>query len=148
MKMFGPPAWASTSQRSSRLSSPDPSSSSSRNLGAQLGHREHIFRHLDIVSTSLSDTFFTFHHFLSSTELPFTLYRALFFPSVQSPRGHRKGENVKNCKSRVNSKVRPEIFQAGRKAGSPKLWICLHGQNGPQVSSSKQSMCHFGCSAN
>ena len=87
MKMFGPPVWASTSQRSSRLSSPDPSSSSSRNLGAQLGHREHVFRHLDIVSTSLSDTFFTFHHWAALYPLPSPFLSVSSKPRRASKRG-------------------------------------------------------------
>lgn len=90
MKMFGPPVWASTSQRSSRLSSPDPSSSSSRNLGAQLGHREHVFRHLDIVSTSLSDIFFTLHHWAALYPLPSPFLSVSSKPRRASKRGKRQ----------------------------------------------------------
>ncbi len=149
MPIFGPPAWASTSRRSSRLNSPDPSSSSSRNLGAQLGHSEtrlSTLRHcFDIFS--LSALFITFVYFCevlpSSAELPVT--------EPFSLRQFKAQEGVE--KSRIARAVWTAklglICQAGRKLVAKDMdEFVFHGQNSPQVSSSKQSMRHSGCSAN
>ena len=125
MPIFGPPAWASTSRRSSRLNSPDPSSSSSRNLGAQLGHSEtrlSTLRHcFDIFS--LSALFITFVYFCevlpSSAELPVT--------EPFSLRQFKAQEGVE--KSRIARAVWTAklglIYVRLEESWSPRLWMNL-----------------------